>query len=42
MVWRCCVRHACAVVGSSSYVWPNVRSEWLQVVSGRVLCGGSM
>ena len=26
----------------ASYVWPNVRSEWLQVVSGRVLCGGSM
>ena len=25
----------------SSYVWSNICSEWLQVVSGRVLCGGS-
>ena len=25
-----------------SYVWPSVCSEWLQVVSGRILCGGSM
>jgi len=24
----------------ASYVWPNVCSEWLQVVSGRVLCEG--
>ena len=23
-------------------VWSNVCSEWLQVVSGLVLCGGSM
>jgi hypothetical protein len=28
-----------AVIG---YVWFNVRSEWLQVVGGRLLCGGSM
>ena len=43
VVWRCCcVRYVCAVVGGSGYVWPNVRSEWLQVVSGRVHCGGSM
>jgi len=26
----------------ASYVWPNVCSEWLQVVSGWVLSGGSM
>jgi len=26
----------------ASYVWPNVCSEWLQVVSGQVLSGGSM
>ena len=26
----------------ASYVWTNVCSEWLQLVSGRVLCGGSM
>ena len=25
-----------------SYVWPNVCLEWLQVVSGQVLSGGSM
>ena len=24
------------------YVWFNVRSEWLQVVYGRVFCGESM
>jgi len=24
------------------YVWFNVSSEWLHVVCGRVLCGGSM
>ena len=42
MVWRCCVRNVYAVVGVASYVWSNVCSEWLQVVSGRVLGGGSM
>jgi len=26
----------------ASYVWPNACSEWLQVVSGQVLSGGSM
>jgi len=26
----------------ASYVWTNVRSEWLQVVSGRALCGYNM
>ena len=26
----------------TSYLRPNVCPEWLQVVSGRVLCGGSM
>jgi len=26
----------------ASYVWPDVCSEWLQVVSGLVLCGGVM
>ena len=26
----------------ASCVWPGVCSEWLQVVSGRVLCGGGM
>ena len=25
----------------ASYVWPNICSEWLQVVSGQVLYGGS-
>jgi len=28
-----------AVIG---YVWFNVCSEWLQVVGGQVLCGGSI
>ena len=26
----------------ASYFWPNVCSEWLQVLSGRVMCGGGM
>jgi len=30
-----------AWLGVASYVWTNVCSERLQVVSGRVLCGGS-
>jgi len=26
----------------ASYVWTNVRSEWLKVVRGWALCGGSV
>ena len=43
VVWGCYHGGMCvpwlAVIG---YVWFNVCSEWLQVVSGRELCGGGM
>jgi len=42
VVWRYYhFRNLCAVVGGYWLRMVNVSSEWLEVVGGRVLCGGS-